>query len=82
MASQAGSDTQQLPEFKDFDDETVFQEVQREAANEHAKNFVVEFSAKKAFVALNADAEQLGNYLDRPVQVPTDPKDTFKVRWM
>lgn len=63
-------------EFRDFDNEQVFKSIQNQVMSETAKNFVVEFGADGARVAVDLGLAEFEELLDSRV----DPN--YPVRWM
>ena len=67
-------------EFKNYDDPTVYQEVQKHLLDINTKNFAVEFGQNEARIALNLGPDAFGDLLsdNRPAR---DTKHR-PVRWM
>ena len=63
-------------EFRDLDDELVFDEAQHLATAVACKNFVVEFGADRARIAYDLDRDQFEALLTRPRE------EQYPVRWM
>ncbi len=61
--------------FQDFNDETTFQSLRRQAVDAAALNFVVHFGKEKAQMALDLSDKELGAFLQSE-----DPE--YPVRWM
>lgn len=62
--------------FRDFDDETVYQQSLDRALNDAARNFVVEFGKSKAHIAFDLGVE------DAKALLSTERKSEIPVRWM
>lgn len=62
--------------FKDFDDEQNYTVLKEQAVQEKTKNFVVQFGADKAQIAIDLDDQQLQQFL-----VSKKNKE-MPIRWM
>ena len=63
-------------DFKNFDDENVYNQSQDHALNHATKNFVVEFGKEQAHIAFNIDVNDVQTMLSTAHE-PEKP-----VRWM
>jgi hypothetical protein len=65
--------------FQDYDNQTVFDEIQKSALDPRARNFVVEFGPAQAKIAFDLNLEKF----QQLVQHNDPPRDPLRpVRWM